>query len=307
MIKFVNSPYYTDKNVEKEKGIIAEELKMYEDIPEFKLEMKLRENIYHNHPRRVDIGGSVDEIMKITKKQLYTCYNSFYSPNNMFILIVGNFDKDVASKIIHEALDDIDNKGEAKAAKIDEPKEIRLDYEEIKSSLKVPKLALGIKIHNKDLGKFYPLDLDLYLSMITTICFGSSSLFREKVRNKKLISNFYTEWESVDKMHVFYIMASSENPDELLEEIKNEFNNLKIEEADFTRMKKVWIANEVKMIDDIDSTVHNIYDDFLKYKTIIPNKIERIRNLDINVLRDLIKKIDFNNMAVVKMLPEETD
>ena len=88
---------------------------------------------------------------------------------------------------------------------------------------------VGIKIHNKDLGKFYPLDLDLYLSMITTICFGSSSLFREKVRNKKLISNFYTEWESVDKMHVFYIMASSENPDELLEEIKNEFNNLKIE------------------------------------------------------------------------------
>ena len=176
-----------------------------------------------------------------------------------------------------------------------------------KSSLKVPKVALGIKIHNKDLGKYYPLDLDLYLSMITTICFGSSSMFREKARNKKLISNFYTEWESVDKMHVFYIMASSENPDELLEEIKNEFNNLKINEDDFKRIKKVWIANEVKMIDDIDSTVHNIYDDFLKYKTIIPNKIERIRNLDINVLRDLIGKIDFNNMAVVKMLPEETD
>ena len=307
LIKFVNSPYYTDKNVEKEKGIIAEELKMYEDIPEFKLEMKLRENIYYNHPRRVDIGGTVDEIMKITKKQLYTCYNSFYSPNNMFILIVGNFDKDVASKIIHDSLDDIDNKGEAKPAKIDEPKNIRVGYEEIKSSLKVPKVALGIKIHNKDLGKYYPLDLDLYLSMITTICFGSSSMFREKARNKKLISNFYTEWESVDKMHVFYIMASSENPDELLEEIKNEFNNLKINEDDFKRIKKVWIANEVKMIDDIDSTVHNIYDDFLKYKTIIPNKIERIRNLDINVLRDLIGKIDFNNMAVVKMLPEETD
>ena len=307
LIKFVNSPYYTDKNVEKEKGIIAEELKMYEDNPEFKLAMKLRENIYHNHPRRIDIGGSVDEIMKITKNDLYTCYNNFYTPNNMFILIVGNFDREVASKIIHDALDDIDNRGEVKISSIDEPKNVRVEYEEIVSPLKVPKLALGVKIYNKDLGKFYPLDLDLYLTMITSICFGSSSMFKERVRNKKLINNFYTEWESVDKMHTFYIMSSSENPDKLLEEIKNEFNNLEIKEEDFIRMKKVWIANEVKMIDDIDSTVNNIFDDFLRYKTIIPNKIERIKKLDLNALRELVKKIDFNNMAVVKMMPEKTD
>lgn len=305
LIKFVNSPYYTDENVEKEKGIITEELKMYEDIPEFKLEMKLRENIYHNHPRRIDIGGTVDEIVKITKEDLYTCYNNFYSPNNMFLLIVGNFDKDVASHIIHEELDDIDNRGEAIIGSVLEPKGIRVEYEEIESSLKVPKIALGIKLSDEDLGKYDELDLDLYLTMITSINFGSSSLFRERVRNKKLISNFYTEWEVVDGMHVFYMMASSEYPDLLLKEIKEEFNNLVIDEADFSRMKKVWIANEVKMIDDVDSTVHNIFDDFLKYKKIIPNKIERIRNLDINTIKEIVKKIDFNNMAVVKMLPEK--
>ena len=68
LLTYVNQPYYTDQNVEKEKGIIAEELKMYDDIPEFILEMKLRQNIYHNSNRRVDIGGSIPEINKITKE-----------------------------------------------------------------------------------------------------------------------------------------------------------------------------------------------------------------------------------------------
>jgi len=78
LIKFVNSPYYTDENVEKEKGIIAEEIKMYADIPDYKLELKLRECLYKNSPRRIDIAGTVQEINKITKEDLYDCYNSFY-------------------------------------------------------------------------------------------------------------------------------------------------------------------------------------------------------------------------------------
>lgn len=105
LIKFVNSPYYTDENVAKEKGIIIEELKMYDDIPDFKLDNILRENLFHVHPRRIDIGGTIEEVNKITKEDLYLCYENFYQPNNMFILIAGNFDIENASKIIHKELD----------------------------------------------------------------------------------------------------------------------------------------------------------------------------------------------------------
>ena len=82
LLSFVDSPYYTDQNVKKEKGIIAEEIKMYNDMPDFELEMKLRECLYKNHPRRLDIAGTVEEIEKITKEDLYSCYNNFYVPNN---------------------------------------------------------------------------------------------------------------------------------------------------------------------------------------------------------------------------------
>ena len=306
LIKYVNSPYYTDQNVEKEKGIIAEELKMYADIPDYQLDNYLRQNVYHKHPRRIDIGGSVEEIYKITKEDLYTCYNSFYSPNNMFILIVGGFDKDKAYEIIKNSLEDIDNRGKAKTSKISEPKEVRCEYQEVSSNISVPKIAVGLKICDRTLGKYNIFDLDLYIQMISTVLFGSSSSFRERVRNKKLINNFYTEVETIDGFHTLYIMSSSEEPDELIKEIKDELGNVKINKNDFERMKKVWIANEVKMIDDVDSTVNNLYDDIIRYKEVIGDKVDRIRSLDFDIMNEIVEKINFNNIAVVKMNSEET-
>ena len=100
-------------------------------------------------------------------------------------------------------------------------------------------------------------------------------------------------------------MSSSEEPDELIKEIKDELSNVKINKNDFERMKKVWIANEVKMIDDVDSAVSNLYDDIIRYKGVIADKIDRIRGLDFKVMNEIVEKINFNNIAVVKMNKEE--
>lgn len=305
LLKYVNEPYYTDENVEKEKGIIAEELKMYEDMPDWQCETKLREAIYKVHPRRVDIGGTVEEIMKITKEDLYTCYNNFYSPNNMFLLIVGNFDKDSSSKIVHEMLDSIENKDKPIINEIIEPKEVNIKEQTVSLNIKVPKIGMGLKVSTEDLNKYDDLTLDLYLEMLTTLCFGSSSEFRERARNKKLINNFYSEWETIPNFRTFLILSSTNEPDELINEIKNELKNISIDEAAFTRMKKVWIANEVKMADYVDSVEANMYDDILNYKQVIPNKVDLIRALNINEMNNIIEKIDFNNLAVVKFIGKE--
>ena len=300
LLRFVNEPYYTDENVEKEKGIIAEELKMYDDIPDFRLEMKLRENVYHNHPRRVDVGGSIPEVYKTTKEDLYTCYENFYSPNNMFLLIVGNFPKDETIKTIRESLEDIPNRGKPVITPIDEKTSIRKSYEEITGPITLPKIGVGLKVDTSSL-KLSPIEKDLYLMMITTIMFGGSSLFREEARNKKILNSLYTEWESIPSIDVFYLMATSTKPKSLLEEIEKLFKDFKLDIDSFNRVKKVWISNEVRMIDDIDATVRNQYDDFLNYKEIIPNKIDIIRNLSFDTLIDIYNKIDFNNKAVVVM------
>lgn len=305
LLKYVNEPYYTDENVEKEKGIIAEELKMYEDIPDWKCETKLREALYHIHPRRVDIGGTVDEIMKITKEDLYTCYENFYSPNNMFLLMVGNFDLDSASKIVHEMLDNIENKGKPIVRKICEPNEVYIKNQVIKLDIKVPKIGIGLKIPIENLSEYDDLMLDLYFEMLSTLCFGPSSEFREKVRNKKILNSFYSEWEAIDGFRTLLIFASTNNSDELINEIIGEFKNISIDEDAFSRMKKVWIANEVKMADYVDSIEANIYDDILNYKRIIPNKLDLIRSLNISDMNNILKKIDFSNLAIIKFVGDK--
>lgn len=300
LLRFVTHPYFTDQNVKKEKGIIAEEIKMYLDNPDLKLETRLRECIYKNHPRRIDIAGTVSEINKITKEDLYTCYNNFYIPSNMFIIISGNFDPDIALEIIRNELDSNNNKKLPKIKKIAEPIKVNKDSDIIKGNIEIPKVGVGLKISTKNI-KLDNVSLNLYFNMLTTIMFGSSSLFREKVRDKKILNDFYIWSEDVDDLKVLYLLASSIEPDELIDEIICEFKNIKIDEESFERIKKVWIAREIKMIDGIEESLDSLYYDIVKFRKIIPNKIEIIKNMKFKILKDLIKNIDFSNYSAVKM------
>ena len=303
LLRYVTHPYFTDQNVKKEKGIIAEEIKMCNDIPAYKLELKLRECIYKNSPRRLDIAGSVSEINKITKEDLYTCYNNFYIPSNMYILITGNFDPDIAVEIIRNELDSNDKRKIPKIKKPSEPVKVNEESKTIKGNVEIPRIGIGLKVSTKNIS-IDKYELPLYLEMLSTIIFGDSSLFKERVRDKKILSEFSTGWENIEDISTFYISANSIKPDDLISEIISEFNNINIDEESFNRIKKVWISREIKMIDNIEDEADNLYYDILKYRKIIPNKIEIIKNMKFRILKDMIKKIDFNNYSIVKMEKE---
>src|SRR5690625_2765891 len=91
LIDFVQDPYFSDESVEKEKGIIAQEIMMYDDQPGWQLFMGTIKNMFHKHPVNIDIAGTVDSIETITKEDLYVCYETFYHPENMTLFIAGNF------------------------------------------------------------------------------------------------------------------------------------------------------------------------------------------------------------------------
>ena len=101
LLDYVQSPYFTDENVNKEKGIIEQEIKMYDDSPYYKLYDGVIYNAFVNHPIKYPIAGTVESINKITKEDLYTCYNTFYHPSNMFLVVTGNVDyKEVIDLVI---------------------------------------------------------------------------------------------------------------------------------------------------------------------------------------------------------------
>ena len=100
LLDYVQSPYFTDSNVSKEKGIIEQEIKMYLDDPNTQLYEKLLSNCFVNHPIKYPIIGDISNINKITKEDLYECYNTFYNPSNMFIVITGNVEPNSAIETI---------------------------------------------------------------------------------------------------------------------------------------------------------------------------------------------------------------
>ncbi|EME5379808.1 TPA: M16 family metallopeptidase [Enterococcus faecium] len=102
LIDFVQAPYFTEETVNKEKGIIGQEIQMYEDDPNWRMFFGILNNLYPTHPLHIDIAGTVESIDKITAQDLYTCYRAFYQPSNMVLFVVGKMEPEKLMKLIRE-------------------------------------------------------------------------------------------------------------------------------------------------------------------------------------------------------------
>ena len=102
LINFVQAPYFTEETVNKEKGIIGQEIQMYEDDPNWRMFFGILNNLYPTHPLHIDIAGTVESIDKITAQDLYTCYRTFYQPSNMVLFVVGKMEPEKLMKLIRE-------------------------------------------------------------------------------------------------------------------------------------------------------------------------------------------------------------
>lgn len=306
LLTYVHSPYFTDENVEKEKGIIAEEIKQYDDEIDWILDEELRKSLFQKDPTRIDIAGTVESIGKITKELLYQTYTTYYQPSNMILLISGSFDQEEALEIIqnNEALKNAKTNYPIKEKKETEP--IAVERKEYHFTFPIvnPKVAYGIKIPVKDIKDKYRFNL--YVGMILNVLFGLSSRFRERMKKEKLMTSFYNERDFVGDYLVINFYADSSNAKKLVAEIKKEIKSGKIEEEEIERLKKVWISSEVVMADNISLTLDNLLDDIINYGTIIENKIDLYRSMKKEELDEIYKKIDFENDSVVYVEPKES-
>jgi len=305
LINYVNSPYFTDENVEKEKGIIKEEIMMYDDNPEWALTEEVQKATFKNHPIRDDIAGYVDTINEITKEQLYNCYNTFYKPDNMSIIVGGNFDVDKIMELIKNNKHLLHNnkKQEIIEKEIDEPLKVNKKLVEIPfHNVTIPKAGLTIKIPLDKIKEVY--EYNLYIGMILHILYGTSSLFRENMMKNNLLSSLMTERMIVDDYLVISFWMESKEPKMLIENIKKHFKEYSITEEEIERCKKVWISSEVIMTDNIEVTVDNITNDIIEYGDIIYDKVSLIRKMNKKQLEKVRESIEIENSSIVVLLPE---
>lgn len=308
LIKYINSPYFTDENVEKEKGIIAEEIKMYDDNPDWILTEEMEKAVFSVHPIRNDIAGYIDTIKDITKEQLYSCYNTFYQPSNMGLVIGGNFDPNEIMDIIKENkyLKNKEKPKDIKIKSIEESKNVNRNIIEKEfHNLTKPKAGFSIKLSIQDIKEKERHEYNFYLGMIMSILFGSSSLFREEMMKDNLLNSLVVERNIVDDYLVITFWIESNDPKKLIEKIKEQILNQEITEAEVERYKKVWISSEVIMTDNVEITVDNLINDIIEYGSIMSDKISVIRKMNLKKLNKIRKNITIDNSSTVILLPEK--
>ena len=300
MLDFVNTPYFTDENVEKEKGIIIQEIKMYDDNPDWVLTEEVQKSTFKNHPIRYDIAGYSETVNSITKEDLYKCYNTFYQNSNMLLVVSGKFDKDKIMKVIknNETLNSRTSKTEIKKIKENEPLKVNEKYREIAMpNVVTSKLAIDVKLSLKDIKNKY--SYYLYISAIISILFGSSSKFREEMYEKGLITYFSTGKMIVDDFLIIEFYAETDKSEQLSKEIFKCFKNASIKEEELERFKKVLIASKVMNSDNVQTLADVIIDDYITWNEIINDKIDKIRSMNYKELIKIKDELKLDNSATV--------
>ena len=304
LLNFVGTPYFTDENVEKEKGIIAEEIMQYEDEIGWFFDRELKKALLNSDNHRIDIGGTVDDIKKITKEELYDTYYTFYQPSNMYIVISGSFDKEEAINIIknNKILNSAKTNFKIKTKDIKEDKHVHEKEVHKNFNITNPKVGYGIKIplKNKDRLFIYP-----YLSIMRSVKFGGQSLFREKLNKDKIVSSFYTEVDFIDDYALLLFKAESTKPKELIKRIKKELENLDIASEELERLKKVFISSMVYASDNINETLENVVDDINIYGKYITDVVDITRNLNMKDYKKAINSLDLSNDSIVIIEPNK--
>jgi predicted Zn-dependent peptidase len=224
LLDFVQKPYFTDETVAKEQGIIAQEIKMYDDSPEWRVFFNCLENVYHNNPVRINIAGTTETIAQIDKELLYRCYHTFYNLNNMVICIAGNFNPDEALEICDRLLKPSENI-ELQTIIPDEPPRVKQTEVREKLPVGIPLFQLGFKLPNE-----YSADKRKYVlyNILFEMMFGDSSAFYKTAYESGLINDTFSV--SVFTGRGFFMPVAdgeAREPEKVAQAIKAEIRRLK--------------------------------------------------------------------------------
>jgi predicted Zn-dependent peptidase len=311
LIDFVQYPYFSEKTVEKEKGIIGQEIDMYDDNPDWRLYFGAIQNLFENHPVKIDIAGTKESIAEITKDMLYECYHTFYHPSNMLLFIVGPVQVEGIMKQIK------DNQ-----AKKSFPPQVEIErkFESEKEDVSEKKLVLPMNVHSsKCLVSIKATDTEkqgeemlkqeLTTNVLLEILFGRSSENYDKLYSSGLIDDTFSFDYTQEKGFGFAMIGGDTNsPDQLADEIKRilteekSSSNITVESLERTKKKKIgaflravnspeYIANQFTRYAFNDM---NLFDVVPVLEAI---KIEDIQEVGKNLISE-------NRMAICQVVPK---
>ena len=263
---YIQHPYFTDENVEKEKGIIGQEIMMYDDYPEWVIYINAMKAMYKNNPVKLDIAGSIESISKIDKDILYKCYNTFYNPSNMVLVLCGDFDVEQMIEGVKKRLLPVKANGEIKRIYPEEPDEIVQKQIEAEMEVSMPSFMIGYKVKlepEENVVKKH-IAIEVLLNLIA----GKSSNFYKKMYDQGFLqSSLDLDFEFTENYSHVLIGGQSKNPKKVLEELNKEILEIKkqgINKEDFERIKKMIYGEYVKEYNEVGNIARMFISDYFK-------------------------------------------
>ncbi len=293
LLDFVQNPYFTQQTVEKEQGIIGQEIRMYQDLPDWQVMFNLLKALYSDHPVRIDIAGTQESISKIDADLLYRLYETFYNPSNMILSVVGAIEPDEVFEIVDRCIKNREGTAAERKFVKESPLPVK-NYVEEKLSVACKQFLLGFK---EDLNEpLLSLEDEIASQMMLEAIAGKSSPLFKKLIDEELVDmSFGGELFNGFGFSCVMLGGTSKDPERACEIIREELDRCKaegIDSAAFERTKRKFYGRYVMSYNDIDDTANlmmnlhfNGYEPFAELEVCkkitletVQKRLERISN-----------------------------
>lgn len=302
LLDFVQNPYFTQATVEKEQGIIGQEIDMYKDAPDWEVMFNCLRTMYHKLPVRIDIAGTQESIAQITAKTLYGCYDNFYNLHNMVLAVAGNVSVDEVIEVADKALKPVEGKM-AQRKLIDEPKEVLDSYVEEKLSVATPQFMFGFK-ESRDTPERTTkeeISMEILLDMISG---QSSELYKRLFDGKLINSSFGFEYFTGFGYSCVLFAGESNDPKSVSEEIVKEikkFRETGFDKTAFDRTKKKLYGRMIMGMNDVEGLANNMAVSFFAGENIFTD-FEIFKTVTLDDINDIFKKTLDENYSVLSVI-----
>ena len=310
LLEFVSTPYFTEESVQKEIGIIDQEIGMHLDNPDSRVFETLAAGLYENHPIRVPILGSSKSIRRITPQLLHDCHRAFYTPGNMILCVVGDVEPERVAEIAEEMLGTEPRPVGEKLRHWDETMERVCDCQSLQMEVAMPMFNLGFKCEYPGSGEA-AIRQEMVGDLAAEALFGESSELYLRLYEEGLIdSSFGGGFETIDGMAMLLCSGDSDDPEAVRAAVLQQAQKLAetgVSDEDFRRMKRSAFGRRVRDLDSFDSTCFRLcayrlsgydYFDF-------PALYEQIEKEEIQEFLCRVVRAERCSLSVINPLEEE--
>ncbi len=261
LLEFVSTPYFTAESVQKEQGIIGQEIGMSADNPDSQSFELLMQAMYENHPIKTPILGSRASIAQITEQTLYDCHKAFYRPDNMLLCVVGDVDPEAVKQAALELLPDRDETVVTRQEAWEEVMTPKASHVNARMEVAMPMFHLGFKCPPLPKGA-EAVRMESIGDLAAEALFGESSALYQRLYEQGLIDgSFGGGFETASGMALLLASGDSEDPEAVKAAILSQAEvllNEGIAEKDFLRMKRSALGRRIRDLDSFDSLCFRI-------------------------------------------------